>query len=489
MADATPRLGLPLLAAAQAQKHVTHNEALTVLDVLAQIAVKSRSQTLPPANPAEGDAYLIPFGASGAWAWRDGQLALWTAGGWRFITARDGWVVLVEAEQAFVVRRAGAWTATTMLAHSHATTEVTGLDAALATRVSKAGDVITGRLDVGQKLVVGDSSAVDAEGLVVRHPTAATVSAHVNAGGEAALALREAGSRKGALAWQGGNMRLRTDIAAPLVLATQGVDRLTVPADRAALGIGTAAPAQGLHLAGSAVGLRLQATGGAARSWDLIQTADGHLEVMDAGVGTAMIRLRSVTAAEGAEAVMIGGHAGVSARFYNVAGSGGGPACALALGVNGTTGRSLNAAGTINAAGADFAEYVPLAPDCRAVTPGTVVGIDRDGRVTDRFEAAIAFAVVSTAPALVGGDTGGDEPAARIAFAGRVPLRLAGPVVPGGVVPGRVVVAAAAMAGGILARCLGPDERLSDACDPHILGRIWRRLGADTVEIAVRAGA
>ena len=47
MADATPRLGLPLLAAAQAQKHVTHNEALTVLDVLAQIAVKSRSLTLP----------------------------------------------------------------------------------------------------------------------------------------------------------------------------------------------------------------------------------------------------------------------------------------------------------------------------------------------------------------------------------------------------------------------------------------------------------
>jgi len=30
----TPHLALPLLAAAQAQKHVTHNEALAALDAL-----------------------------------------------------------------------------------------------------------------------------------------------------------------------------------------------------------------------------------------------------------------------------------------------------------------------------------------------------------------------------------------------------------------------------------------------------------------------
>ncbi len=39
MTDVTPCLGLPLLAAAQSQKHVTHNEALTTLDALAQLAV------------------------------------------------------------------------------------------------------------------------------------------------------------------------------------------------------------------------------------------------------------------------------------------------------------------------------------------------------------------------------------------------------------------------------------------------------------------
>jgi len=36
----TPRLALPLLAVAQAQKEVTHNEALALLDLLVQPAAK-----------------------------------------------------------------------------------------------------------------------------------------------------------------------------------------------------------------------------------------------------------------------------------------------------------------------------------------------------------------------------------------------------------------------------------------------------------------
>ena len=44
----TPRLVLPAIEAAQAQKHVTHNEALTLLDALTQLAVESRTLTTPP---------------------------------------------------------------------------------------------------------------------------------------------------------------------------------------------------------------------------------------------------------------------------------------------------------------------------------------------------------------------------------------------------------------------------------------------------------
>jgi Protein of unknown function (DUF2793) len=48
----TPRLALPAIEAAQAQKHVTHNEALTLLDALTQLAVKAaHSQHRPERQP------------------------------------------------------------------------------------------------------------------------------------------------------------------------------------------------------------------------------------------------------------------------------------------------------------------------------------------------------------------------------------------------------------------------------------------------------
>ena len=51
MPDQTPRLSLPLLLESQAQKHVTHNEALRRLDVLAQLAVLAFDAATPPTLP------------------------------------------------------------------------------------------------------------------------------------------------------------------------------------------------------------------------------------------------------------------------------------------------------------------------------------------------------------------------------------------------------------------------------------------------------
>jgi hypothetical protein len=55
MSDATIHLLLPYILAAQAQKHVTHNEALRILDGLVQLSVLDRDLTAPPAGPADGD--------------------------------------------------------------------------------------------------------------------------------------------------------------------------------------------------------------------------------------------------------------------------------------------------------------------------------------------------------------------------------------------------------------------------------------------------
>lgn len=86
----TARFALPLLAMAQAQKEVTHNEALTLLDALVQPVVEDGPQTIPPSAPVAGQGWIVGAGASGAWAGRDGGLALWTSGGWRFVASRPG---------------------------------------------------------------------------------------------------------------------------------------------------------------------------------------------------------------------------------------------------------------------------------------------------------------------------------------------------------------------------------------------------------------
>ena len=64
----TPRLALPAIEAAQAQKHVTHNEALALLDALTHLAVESRALSAPPGQPGEGNSYIPAPGASGAWS-------------------------------------------------------------------------------------------------------------------------------------------------------------------------------------------------------------------------------------------------------------------------------------------------------------------------------------------------------------------------------------------------------------------------------------
>lgn len=87
----TAKLGLPLVAAAQAQKHVTVNESLTRLDALVQLDLTSIEATVPPASPSDGEAHAVGTGATGAWAGEDGRVAVFVNGGWVFLTPQTGW--------------------------------------------------------------------------------------------------------------------------------------------------------------------------------------------------------------------------------------------------------------------------------------------------------------------------------------------------------------------------------------------------------------
>lgn len=105
----TGLLSLPFIAAGQAQKHVTHNEALRMLDALTMLAVVDRDLATPPGTPAEGDRYIVPAGATGAWAGRSQQIAAWQDGAWACFAPRPGWLAYILDEQRQAVWSGTAW--------------------------------------------------------------------------------------------------------------------------------------------------------------------------------------------------------------------------------------------------------------------------------------------------------------------------------------------------------------------------------------------
>jgi hypothetical protein len=111
MPDQTPNLALPWLMPAQAQKHVTVNEALGRLDALVQTSVESRTTTAQPATPLDGEAYILPASPTGDdWsALSQGALSYFQDGAWHEVPARAGLLVHVRDEGAMVVFDGSAW--------------------------------------------------------------------------------------------------------------------------------------------------------------------------------------------------------------------------------------------------------------------------------------------------------------------------------------------------------------------------------------------
>ncbi|WP_170423967.1 DUF2793 domain-containing protein [Ruegeria arenilitoris] len=91
MPQNSPRLNLPLLQPSQAQKHVTHNEALRRLDLIVQLTIISTSATTPPAAPAQGDIYALGDTPTGDWAGHTKKLAAWLDNSWHFMSPEPGW--------------------------------------------------------------------------------------------------------------------------------------------------------------------------------------------------------------------------------------------------------------------------------------------------------------------------------------------------------------------------------------------------------------
>ncbi|MEL6287342.1 MAG: DUF2793 domain-containing protein [Pseudomonadota bacterium] len=107
--SSTANLDLPYIAPAQAQKHVTHNEALRKLDTLVQLTLASRGVLEIPQDPADPTCYAVPTNAVGAWADRAGEVACFTDGAWTYVMPRAGWRAWVEDEAVLVVWNGSTW--------------------------------------------------------------------------------------------------------------------------------------------------------------------------------------------------------------------------------------------------------------------------------------------------------------------------------------------------------------------------------------------
>lgn len=112
----TPRFALPLLGVAQAQKEITHNEALTLIDALVHAAVEAGPINDPPADPEPGLCWVVGAAPTGAWVGQGQAIAIWSVGGWRFALPRAGMAVMRLADGARLRFDGDEWTAPATIA-------------------------------------------------------------------------------------------------------------------------------------------------------------------------------------------------------------------------------------------------------------------------------------------------------------------------------------------------------------------------------------
>jgi hypothetical protein len=107
----TPRLALPLLVAGQAQKEVTHNEALLRLDLMVSGTAQSAGGNAPPGDPMPGQCWVTGSDPQGAWAGHPHQIAGWSDNGWRFVAPSEGLRLWLVESGAFLLFAQGEWRA------------------------------------------------------------------------------------------------------------------------------------------------------------------------------------------------------------------------------------------------------------------------------------------------------------------------------------------------------------------------------------------
>ncbi|KQV38119.1 MULTISPECIES: DUF2793 domain-containing protein [unclassified Rhizobium] len=142
MSETTANLEMPYILPSQAQKHVTHNEALQRLDAVTQLTITASLAT-PPATPAEGDCYFVAASPTGAFSGKSGKLAFRQDGSWIFITPKRGWRAWFVADDSLKIHDGSGFAAYDALA-THAVFGInTSADATNRLAVSADATLLT----------------------------------------------------------------------------------------------------------------------------------------------------------------------------------------------------------------------------------------------------------------------------------------------------------------------------------------------------------
>lgn len=161
MTQSSPILALPYLMPSQAQKHVTHNEALQMLDALVQLCVQGFDAATPPASPAPGESHALGAAPQAAWAGHAGEIAVWQGEGWLFLAPRPGWRAWSLAEAELRVWDGSAWILPPAATQNLARVGVgTAADAANPLSVSGPATLLT-HAGAGHQLKVNKAAGSD----------------------------------------------------------------------------------------------------------------------------------------------------------------------------------------------------------------------------------------------------------------------------------------------------------------------------------------